>query len=140
MADLMVAARRAADVLLRGCGGRTVLLRVPAPGVAGDAAEQLGLAVPGFRDVELGPVVFRRTRVNAAEGKPALREVVVSASAVEALTGSLGFSSASVLFASAFGVLVDEALLAVVSATEMEAGGVVCGYRLLLREPAALEV
>ncbi|RSL17016.1 hypothetical protein EDE15_2544 [Edaphobacter aggregans] len=140
MADLMVAVRRAADVLLRGCGGRTVLLRVPAPGVAGNSAEQLGLTVPRFQDVELGPVVFRRTRVNAAEGKAVQREVLVSASAVEVLTGSLGFSSASVLFATAFGVLVDEALLTIVSATEMEAGGVVCGYRLLLREAAALEV
>lgn len=136
----MMAARRVADVLLRGCGGRTVLLRVPAPGVAGNSAEQLGLAVPGFQDVELGPVVFRRTRVNAAEGKAMQREVLVSASAVEVLTGSLSFSSASVLFATAFGVLVDEALLTIVSATEMEAGGVVCGYRLLLREGVALEV
>lgn len=135
-----MAARRVADVLLRGCGGRTVLLRVPAPGVAGNSAEQLGLAVPGFQDVELGPVVFRRTRVNAAEGKAMQREVLVSASAVEVLTGSLSFSSASVLFATAFGVLVDEALLTIVSATEMEAGGVVCGYRLLLREGVALEV
>jgi hypothetical protein len=136
----MMAARRAADVLLRGCGGRSVMLRVPAPGVVGDASEQLGLAVPGFQDVEFGPVVFRRVRVSAVEGKPVLREMVVSASAVEVLTGSLGFGAASVLFASAFGVLVDEALLTIVSATEMEAGGVVCGYRLLLREAAALEV
>ncbi len=140
MGDLMVAARRAADVLLRGCGGRSVLLRVPAPGVAGDATEQLGLATPGFQDVVLGPVVFRRTRVNAVEGKAAEREMLVSASGVEVLTGSLGFSAASVLFASAFGVLVDEALLMIVSATEMEAGGAVCGYRLLVREGAALEV
>ena len=140
MADLRMAARRAADVLLRGCGGRMVLLRVPAPAVAGDASEQLGLATPGFQDVELGPVVFRRMRVSATEGKPELREMVVSASAIEALTGSLSFSSASVLFASAFGVLVDEALLTVVSATEMEAGGVVCGYRVLLREATAVEV
>ena len=121
----MMAGRRAADVLLRGCGGRSVLLRVPAPGVAGDASEQLGLAVPGFQDVVLGPVVFRRVRVNASEGKAAQREMLVSASAVEGLTGSLGFSAASVLFASAFGVLVDEALLMIVSAPEMEAGGVV---------------
>ena len=135
----MMAARRA-DVLLRGCGGRMVLLRVPAPGVAGDAAEQLGLAVPGFQDVELGPVVFRRVKVNAAESKAAKREMLVSASAVESLTGSLGFSAASALFASAFGVLVDEALLTIVSATEMEAGGVVCAYRLLLREAEAVEV
>ena len=78
----MVAARRAMDVLLGGCGGRMVLLRVPAPAVAGDASEQLGLAIPGFQDVELGPVVFRRTRVNATEGKAAQREMVVSASAV----------------------------------------------------------
>ncbi len=65
MADLRdgsIVARRAADVLLQCAGGRSVLLRMPAPATAGDIGEQLGLAVPSFQDVELSPVVFRRTR------------------------------------------------------------------------------
>ena len=50
---------------MRCCAARadeTVLLRVPAPAVAGDVTEQLGLATPEFQDVELAPVVFRRAR------------------------------------------------------------------------------
>jgi hypothetical protein len=131
------AARRAADVLLRGAGAPSVLLRIPAPAIAGDAAEQLGLALPQFQDVELSPVIFRTTSARTAEGKAARRELLVSASAIEKLTGSQNFASAAALFASAFGVLVDESLLTITSATELEAGGTICGYRLQLRESAA---
>ncbi len=46
--------------------------------------------------------------------------------------------SAAVLFRDAFGVLVDEALLEVESATWSEVDGVPYLYRLLLREPLAL--
>lgn len=131
------AARRAMDVLLRGSSARSAMLRLPAPATPGDAAEQLGLATPQFQDMELTPVVFRNTAVRTADGKAARRELLVSATAVEALTGSQNFASASELLASAFGILVDDALLAIVSATELEAGGQVCGYRLSLRETAA---
>ena len=140
MADLSraaEAARRAADVLLRGAAARSVMLRIPAPAIAGDVAEQLGLAIPQFQDVELAPVVFRTTAARTAENKAARRELLVSATAVEALTGSQDFASAAALFASAFGVLVDQSLLAIASATELEAGGTICGYRLELRESAA---
>jgi hypothetical protein len=129
------AAVRAADALLRGAGGRTVLLRLPAPGIPSDANEQLGLAVPEFQDVELGPVVVRAV----SSGKET-RELLVSATAVSAVVGSLGSSSASVLFATAFGVLLDEVLLEVVSATELEVGGVPYVYRVTVRVPAALVV
>jgi hypothetical protein len=131
------AARRAADVLLRGRGARSVMLRIPAPAIAGDAAEQIGLAVPQFQDIELSPVVFRTTSARTAEGKVAQRELLISATAIETLTGSQNFASAAALFTSAFGVLVDESLLTITSATELEAGGTICGYRLELREPAA---
>ncbi len=108
-------------------GGRAVLLRMPAPASAGDATEQLGLAVPEFQDVELAPVVFRKARASATEGKAAKREMMVSASAVNALVGSLGYSAASVLFATAFGVLVDGVLMEVVSADGVGGGwGAVC--------------
>ena len=143
MADLVSVSSgvvRAADVLLRGVGGWSVKLRIPAPAAAGDETEQLGLATPGFQDVVLAPVAFRKTRGTMAEGKAARWELLVSATAVQELVGSLAYSSASVLFAVAFGVLVDGALLEIESATESEAGGRAYVYRLLLRAPLAQTV
>jgi hypothetical protein len=116
------------------------MLRVPAPAGAGDETEQLGLAAPGFQDMELAPVVFRKARGKVAEGKAARWELLVSATAVHGLVGSLSYSSASVLFAGAFGVLVDGGLMGIESATESEVGGVTYVYRLLLRAPLALMV
>ncbi|HEY6413610.1 MAG TPA: hypothetical protein VIX42_07980 [Edaphobacter sp.] len=136
MADLLmnaVAVRRAADVLLRGVGGRSVMLRLPAPASAGDITEQLGLAVPEFQDVELAPVVLER-------GSGTTRQLLVSPNAVNALVGSMGYSAASVLFADAFGVLVDGVLMEVESVTGTELGGAPAIYRLALREPIALRV
>jgi hypothetical protein len=143
MADLRNAsmmAQRAADVLLQCAGGRAVLLRLPAPAIAGDTTEQLGLAVPAFQDVELAPVVFRKARTTAAEGKAAKWELMVSATAVNALVGSLGYSAGSVLFAVAFGVLIDGVLMEVESATESEVGGAPYVYRVVLKAPLALVV
>jgi hypothetical protein len=141
MADLLIASGatvRAADALLRGTGGRVVLLRLPSPAVPADATEQLGLAVPQFQDVELGPVVLFAGKTQTGAQKT--RVLLVSASAVKGIVGSLGYSAADVLFAGAYGVLADDVLLEVVSVTEQEAGGVPYMYRLTLREPAALAV
>src|SRR6201996_7443042 len=135
MADLVSgagAAVRAADALLRCAGGRSVLLRMPAPASAGDTTEQLGLAVPEFQDVELAPVVFRKARATVAEGKAAKWELMVSATAVNGVVGSLGYSAASVLFATAFGVLIDGVLMEVESATESEVFGAPYVYRLVV--------
>ena len=52
----------------------------------------------------------------------------------------MGYSAANVLFATAFGVLVDGVLMEIESATESEVGGTAYVYRLLLREPLALVV
>lgn len=135
-----IAVRRAADVLLRIADGRSVMLRMPAPATPGSAAEQLGLATPEFQDVELAPVVFRKARAKVAMEKAAKREMLVSATAVRALVANSGLTSASAMFAAAFGVMVDEALLTIESVSELAAGGAICAYRLLLREPVALEV
>jgi hypothetical protein len=148
MADLVSgggAAVRAADVLLRCAGGRSVLLRMPANASAGDTTEQLGLAAPEFQDVELAPVVFRKTRqavsaLSAKADKAARWELMVSATAVQGVVGSLGYSAASVLFAVAFGVLIDGVLMEVVSATESEVFGTPYVYRLVLQAPLALVV
>ena len=131
------AMQRMAETLLRGTGGQTVRLRLPAPAVAADATEELGLATPAFQDAVLWPVVFRRVWAQAAEGKAARTELLVSARAVELLVGSLGFSSASVLFAGASGVLVDDVLLEIEAMTTADSMGAVYCYRLLLREPLA---
>jgi hypothetical protein len=144
MADLLSdtgAATRAADTLLRGTGGRAVTLRLPAPAAAGDAG-QLGLAAPGFEDVELAPVVFRSPEgaQNKSQNKPQRRELLVSATAAAALAGSLGYGAAEALFAAAFGVLVDGVLLSIESTTVAEAAGSAYLYRLSLRVPATEEI
>ncbi len=137
LCDVGIRAARAADVLLRCVGGRTVLLRMPAPASAGDTTEQLGLAVPEFQDVELAPVVFRKARSTAGEGKAAKWELMVSATPVNELVGSMGYAAASVLFATAFGVVIDGVLMEIVSAAESEAGGSAYVYRLVVRAPLA---
>lgn len=120
---------RMANALLRGVGGRTVLLRLPAPAVGGDVGEQVGLAAPLFQDTALGPVVFRRVRSSVSEAGVTC-ELLVSASAVLALVGSLEYGSADLLFGEAAGVLVDGVLLRIVSAVTAEAFGEVYLYRL----------
>jgi hypothetical protein len=130
-------ALRAADALLRLAGGRSVMLRLPASAVPSDPTEQLGLATPQFQDVPLGPVVFRKARPTGAPGKPPRWEMLVSASAVQAIVGSLGSSSAATLFAAAFGVLSDDELLEIVGATEQQLFGAPYCYRLVLRAPIA---
>lgn len=137
-ASTALAFRRAADALLRGSAANSVKLRIPAPAIAGDTTEQLGLATPQFQDVELAPAVFRNAAPKSAEGKADRRDLIVSATAVELLTGSHSFASADALFVSAFGVLVDGVLLAIVEVAELEAGALIYAYRLALRESLPL--
>jgi hypothetical protein len=136
MSDSICAAR-AANVLLRAMGGETVMLRMPAPAVAADVTEQLGIATPLFQDLPLAPVVYRKARATVADGKAAKWELLVSATAVESLVGSLAYASASVLFAVAYGVLSVGELLEIESATSEQAFGRPYVYRLVLRAPLA---
>jgi hypothetical protein len=140
MGNLVSAAggtQRAADVLLRAAGGRSVMLRMPAPAVPADMTEQLGIATPTFQDLLLAPVVYRKARAIVTEGKAARWELLVSATTVESLVGSLAYGSASVLFAAAFGVLSDDELFEIESATEEQVFGQPYVYRLILRAPLA---
>ncbi len=131
------ATARTADVLLRAMGGRTVMLRTPAPAVPADVTEQLGIATPTFQDFPLSPVVYRKARATVAEGKSAKWELLVSATVVENLVGSLSYASANVLFAEACGVLSDDELLEIESTTEEQVFGQPYVYRLVLRAPQA---
>jgi len=129
VADLLCsdAAVRAADALLRATGGRAVKLRMPAPAVANNDGEQLGLATPQFQDVELAPTVFRKAESTST--------LLVSGSAVTAVVGSLQFNSAEVLFETAWGVLIDGVLYTILSSTAATSDGSTYVYSLDLRAP-----
>jgi hypothetical protein len=128
MADVLQEGRaRFAEVLLRTNGGRTVLLRMPAPASSGDDAEQLGLATPGFQDVELGPAVFHKAN--------SVAKLLVSACAVDALLGSLDFDAPDVLFETAVGVVIDGVLYEIANSFASQAMGEAYCYWLVLQKP-----
>ena len=118
---------RAADAALKTSGGHAVLLRMPAPAAAGDDAEQLGLATPLFQDVPLYPAAFRRNESTT--------KLLVSASAVESVVGTLAFDSADVLFETAVGVVVEDVLYAITDSIASQALGEPLFYCLTLRAP-----
>jgi hypothetical protein len=143
MSDLISSngvAARAVDVLLRAMGGREVMLRIPAPAVPADPTEQLGAATPAFQDVPLAPVVYRKARAAITVGKAAKSELLVSATVIEEIVGSLEYASASVLFATASGILVDDDLLEIVAAAAEQAFGKPYVYRLVLLAPLAQSI
>ncbi len=130
--------QRMADTLLRATGGMTAMLTVsPAQGDATDAG-QLGLDAPGFQAVALQPVTFRRTRPLMTEGKAARYELLVSASAVDALVGLLQLDSAETLFAVTAGLAVAGLNFEIESWSGTVLLGQVVIYRLLLRGAVAL--
>ena len=130
------AAARTADTLLRATGGRTVLLRMPAP-ASPLASEQLGLATPYFQDVPLAPVAFRKARAASVAGKPMPPELLISATVIELTVGSLDYASASTLFAEALGIVIDDEVFEIETATTEQAFGKPYLYRLTLRTPQA---
>ncbi len=118
---------RQADAVLRAVGGSGVVLRMPGPAVPGNDAEQLGLAAPEFQDVPLCPAVFRKN--------DSVKTLLVSASAVDAVVGSLAFDSVNVLFETAAGVLIDGLLYEITNCVASQAmGGAYC-YCLTLVPP-----
>lgn len=135
MMDAMLAegAQRLADAALRTNGGRSVLLRMPAPASVGDDGEQLGLATPGFNDLVLEPVVFHRDSD--------VKQLVVSATTVHAALGTSGVmgssaaTAADVLFKTAAGVVIDGVLWEIADSYAAEASGQAYVYWLTVRRP-----
>ena len=131
------AARRAADTLLRGAGGRAVKLRMSAPAVPNDVTEQVGLGLPVFQDVELAPVVLRNSRMNSAAGPWTTWELLASAQGVQEAIAGLSASDAVAVLSGAAGVLVDETLMIIENVEALSIGAAPYAYRLLLRAPQA---
>ena len=98
-----------------------------APAIAGAQAEELGLGAPEFNDVVLGPVVFRKAESTAT--------MLVSASVVQGIVGSLEFDSVDVLFETAVGVVVDGLVYVIEGCVASRAGDAVYCYCLKLRAP-----
>ncbi len=103
------------------------MLRIPAPAVANNDGEQLGVATPQFQDVELAPVAFRKLEKTTV--------LLVSGSAVQSIVGSLQFNSAEVLFETAVGVVADSVLYTILSNTASTSDGKTYVYSLELRAP-----
>jgi hypothetical protein len=101
---------------------------MPAAALPGDNGEQLGLDIPQFQDLGLGPVLFRRVTYELLKA-----EMLVSATAVTAVVGSLGYDSAEVLFGNVLGVLVDGDLYEIEAVQGTQMFGVRYLYRLVLR-------
>ncbi len=118
---------RVADTVMRASGGRMVLLRLPAPAVPNDDAEQLGLATPEYQDVALGPATFHKAN--------SVTKLLVSASAVHKTLGSLGFDSADVLFETAVGLFVDDLLYKITNSYSSQAMAMPYCYWLTLEPP-----
>jgi hypothetical protein len=118
---------RCADAVMRAAGGRTVLLRIAAPAVPNNDAEQLGLATPEFRDVALGPATFNKAN--------SVTKLLISASAVCAAVGSLGYDSAEVLFETAAGVFIDSELYEITNSVASQSMGRPYCYCLTLIPP-----
>jgi len=130
MADLLHqgdGVRRAAEAALRSNGGRAVYLRMAAPAAVGYDAEQLGLATPEFNDVVLAPAVFHKA--------DSMKQLLVSAAAVDAIVGTLGYDSVDVLFETAVGVVIDGVLYEITESSSSQSMGTVYCYWLTLQRP-----
>ena len=118
---------RKADVALRTNGGRCVLLRMPGPASSGDDAEQLGLAMPTFNDIDLAPAVFHKANN--------VTRLLVSGSAVSSVVQSMAFDSADALFETAVGIVIDDVLYEIVNNFSSQSRGEAYCWWLELKLP-----
>ncbi len=92
-----------------------------------DDAEQLGLATPAFQDIALSPATFHKAN--------SVAKLLVSASAVHEVLGSLAYDSADVLFETAVGVFIDDLLYKITNSYSSQAMGMPYCYWLTLEPP-----
>ena len=122
-----------ADALLRSVGGTSAQLRVT--GTSSDSNQsELGLVATTFSQVVISPVVMRKLRPTIKEGDAPRREMLVSATGVQAQVNALDLASAQALFAMTLAVTVNGQDYLIESVASNEAFGQVYLYRLSLRE------
>jgi hypothetical protein len=121
------ALRRAADALLNAMGGDSVTLLLPATGMAGDAAGQLGLVDPGVQEVIISPVVTRELTTGSL-GPRRRVEFTLPASVVANLLPGLGMGSGDDLFNAVIGLNYGGNLFHVETVVPESFGGTLCFY------------
>lgn len=125
--DLAEAARRGAKALVQSNGGAAVVLLLPAPPVAGDAGEELGLSAPEFQRLTLSPV--------AVHWKNNGTEVLVPAEALESLLGIAGAGAVETAMRAVSVVQLGDEAYVLTETQAVQAMGRACLYRLVLQMP-----
>lgn len=117
--------RRSVHAVIQTLGATAVQLQLPAPPIAGDSGEELGLRTPAFQGKTLEPVAVRRSSKGV--------ELLVAADVLEAMLGVTDPGAvATAMRTVAVIQLADETF--VPTATEMvPCRGGACMYRIPLR-------
>ncbi len=124
MQGMYVAERRAVCAMVQFVGGDTARLEMPAPPVAGDDGEQLGLRAPEFMAKSLAPVAVRNTK-NATE-------VLVAADVLEDRLGVRGYGAVAAAMTAVYGVVIGDVRYRMTATECVKAKSEACLYRLLL--------
>jgi len=127
MHGLDVAERRSADALVWMLGASEVRLEMPAPPIAGDDGEQLGLRAPEFFAKVLAPVAVRFVKRNT--------ELLVAADVLEELLGVYGFGAVRAAMTGVYAVVVGNVRYRLVRVECVASKAQACAYRLLLEQP-----
>ena len=103
--------------------GAEVRLEMPAPPVAGDDDEQVGLSSPQFQLRVLDPVAVRSSAQRV--------ELLIAAHVLEDLLGVRGFGAVSAVMATVYAAVVSDVRYRLVGTECVRAAGDVCLYRLV---------
>ena len=118
---------RAADALLKALGGESLSLLLPATGMAGDAAGQLGLVDPGVQEVVISPAVMREIATGNIGPRRRI-EFTLPASAITLQLPALGMATGEDLFNAVIGLTYGNDLFHIEKVVPESYGGTVCFY------------
>lgn len=124
MQGMDAAERRVALSMVRLIGGDVARLEMPAPPIAGDDGEQLGLRAPEFTAKLLAPVAVRNTKDAT--------EVSVAADVLEDLLGVRGCGAVAAAMTTVYAVVIGDVRYRMTATQCVKAKGEACLYRLLL--------
>lgn len=117
--------RRSVHALVHTLGGTTVQLQLPAPPIANDSGEELGLRAPEFQWRMLGPVAMR----NNSKGT----EMLVPADALEAVLGVEGSGAIAAALQTVAAIRVRDRSFVQTGMEAVLSRGRECIYRVALR-------
>jgi len=124
MQGMDVAERRAARAMVQFVGGEAARLEIPAPPVADDDGEQLGLRAPEFTAKLLAPVAVRNTKDAT--------EVLVAANVLEELLGVRGCGAVAAAMTVVYVVVIGDVRYRMTATECVKAKGDARLYRLLV--------